>query len=72
VTISGNAGAGPRDVAVTTDGGAGSLAGGFVVKEGPLGALFIALVWVGIALALTALWYVLRLLRRRKNASLRD
>jgi hypothetical protein len=65
-----SAAAGTRDVSVITEGGTGTLAGGFTVNEGPLGALFIAMVWVGIAVALAALWWVLRILRRRRAASL--
>jgi len=70
VTISRNASAGVRDVSVTTGGGTGILAGGFTVKEGPLGTLFIALIWAGVAVAVVVLVLVLRALRSRKVASL--
>jgi hypothetical protein len=70
VTVSGNAAAGSRDISVTAGGGTGILAGGFSVREGPPGVLFIALVWVGVTAAVTALVLVLRTLRRRKAARL--
>lgn len=70
VTISRNASAGSRDVSVTTGGGTGMLAGGFTVKESPLGTLFIALIWVGVAAVVVVLVLVLRALRSRKVTSL--
>ncbi|MEW6142209.1 MAG: IPT/TIG domain-containing protein [Chloroflexota bacterium] len=70
IVIARNAAAGARDVSVTTGGGTGILASSFIVKEGPLGTLFIALVWVGIAIAVVGLLFVLRTLRRRRASGL--
>jgi len=70
VTISVNATAGVKDVSVTTGGGTGILAGSFMVNEGPMSIVFLALIWVGIALAVGILVIVIRTLRRKRVASL--
>jgi len=70
VTVSINAAAGVKDVSVTTGGGTGILAGSFTVNEGPMSVVFVALIWVGIALAVGILVIVIRTLRRKRVASL--
>jgi len=70
ITIDENATPGARDVLVDTPGGTSTLGGGFTVKERPLGTFFIALTWLGIALAVVLLGFILNILRRKRAAGL--
>ncbi len=70
ISIDKTATAGARDVVVTTPGGTSTLSGGFAVKERPLGAVLVALIWTGIALVVAAFAFTLNVLRRKRAAGL--
>jgi hypothetical protein len=70
ITIDRNATAAVRDVSITTTGGTSTFSGSFNVKEEPLGTFFVALIWVGIALVVVLLGFILKILRHEKASSL--
>jgi hypothetical protein len=58
---------GLRDVSVTTPGGTSSLSNGFTIQEKSTATLFIALLWVVIALAIALFVLLLNLLRKKRT-----
>ncbi len=70
ISIDKNATSGARDVLVTTPGGTSTLNGSFTVKEKPLGAVHIALIWTGIAMVVALFGFTLNRLRRKGAARL--
>ena len=70
ISIDTNTTTGTRDVLVTTASGTSTLSGSFTVNERPLGTLFVALIWVGIALIVILLGIILSILRHRRATRL--
>ena len=68
VTIDAEAAKGMRDVTVTTPGGSSTLGNSFNVKERSTPTLFIALLWILIAIVVVLFVFVLNLLRKRRGA----
>jgi hypothetical protein len=68
VKIDAKAVTGMRDVSVITPGGSSTLSNSFIIKQKSLGTLFIALVWVGIAIVLVLFLLILNMLRKKRAA----
>ncbi|MBN1191392.1 MAG: hypothetical protein JXA46_16670 [Dehalococcoidales bacterium] len=57
---------GLRDVSVTTPGGISTLSNRFNIKEKPMGVLFIALIWAGIAAVIGLFIFIIAMLRKQR------
>jgi len=68
VIIDAEAVTGLRDVSITTPGGSSTLGKSFTVKERSFGTLFLALIWVGIAIVSGLFIFILRILRKNRGS----
>jgi hypothetical protein len=59
---------GVRDVGVTTLGGSSTLSNSFNIKEKSTATLFLALLWVGIAIVVALFIFILNLLKKKRSA----
>jgi hypothetical protein len=68
ILVDENAVTGLRDVSVTTPGGSSTLANRFNINKKSLGVVFIALIWVGIAVVIGLFILIITILRKKRAA----